>query len=197
MKTIVYIHGFNSAPNTDTLESIKASFGSTCNVVPFSYNYIDPRLAFVELMNQTMDLLPTCDSDIIFVGTSLGGFWAEFLASTYNLPCVLINPAVRPSESLLQFVGDNLNYKTGKTETVTESFCRKYVSYEDDFFRPCHRTVILGMEDDIIDPKIALAHFKDHARIVEVADMGHRVSKPEIIINIISETINTFYHENI
>ena len=50
------------------------------------------------------------DFEIKLIGSSLGGFYATFLSEEYDLPAVLINPAVRPFRFLETIIGEHRNY---------------------------------------------------------------------------------------
>lgn len=41
------------------------------------------------------------------IGSSLGGFYAIYLAEKYRLRAVLINPSIHPYETTLRYLGDN------------------------------------------------------------------------------------------
>ena len=56
----------------------------------------------------------------MLIGSSLGGFYATFLSEEYDLPAVLINPAVRPFDSRESLLGEHRNYYSDTIHSVTE-----------------------------------------------------------------------------
>ncbi|GAB2874169.1 hypothetical protein GCM10027180_00660 [Microbulbifer echini] len=46
----------------------------------------------------------------------MGGFWCTYLGERYNLPAVLINPAVRPSRFMPAYVGRVLQPYSGEAQ---------------------------------------------------------------------------------
>ena len=60
-------------------------------------------------------------SRIAIVGSSLGGFYATWLAEKYGCPAVLINPAVKPHELLKQYLGENTNIYTAERWQLDQS----------------------------------------------------------------------------
>ena len=60
-------------------------------------------------------------SHLAFVGSSLGGFYATFLAERFGARAALINPAIRPHEDLRAHIGVQSNLHTGETFAVTEA----------------------------------------------------------------------------
>ena len=57
--------------------------------------------------------------DLTLIGSSLGGFYATWLAEKYGARAVLINPAIRPHEDLRPFLGRQRNLYTGEEYEVT------------------------------------------------------------------------------
>ena len=61
---------------------------------------ISPKQVVHELEGDINELI-TEGHNVALVGSCIGGFYASYMAAKYRLPVVLINPLVKPYESLL------------------------------------------------------------------------------------------------
>lgn len=116
---IYYIHGFNSSP-----QSFKAIvLGQIFKDRGMEAYYRVPDLpvqfgAAIRLLEEQIERdLP---HPICLIGSSLGGFYATYLAEKYDLKAALINPAVDAHLLLRQAVGENKNYHTGETYQLSD-----------------------------------------------------------------------------
>lgn len=48
------------------------------------------------------------------IGSSLGGYYSMYLHCKYGLPAALVNPAAKPYELLVDYIGLNTNMYTGE-----------------------------------------------------------------------------------
>jgi len=115
---ILYIHGFNSSP-----ASLKAKqTNEWLKKVSPDDNFICPALngdTFVAI-GQLEKIVEQHKDSIGLIGSSLGGYYATWLAQKYGLKAVLVNPAVRPYESMTSYLGENTNYHSGEHYTLTQ-----------------------------------------------------------------------------
>jgi predicted esterase YcpF (UPF0227 family) len=120
-KIIVYCHGYGSNPNTDKLQQLKdAGFDAYC-----FHADIDPVVAFDSISREIdlvlLDYLHQ-DIELIFVGTSLGGWMASKLAKAYGCRAVIINPSYDPELSLEKYgIFEEIRNKYTKL-TISEKF---------------------------------------------------------------------------
>lgn len=109
MNLIFYFHGYGSSPNTDKVARLREAFPNDevlAPSIPVDYRTADRELsAFI--MNALLDHM-TCGT-IVFIGTSLGGYWAMSKAREFGVASVLINPSFDPAESLQKY-GENTNH---------------------------------------------------------------------------------------
>jgi predicted esterase YcpF (UPF0227 family) len=102
-KMIIYFHGYGSSSKSDKATRLKAE--ESFKVFSFDID-IDPDVAFKQLShNIDMALIEDMHlpEELIFVGTSLGGWWAEKMAKLYQCKAVIINPSVNPASSLSKY----------------------------------------------------------------------------------------------
>lgn len=195
---IIVLHGFGSTGDgSSTCQLVKESFPEHKVLAP-TYTSGEFEHTIDELVKQIKPEL-SGEDNITFVGISLGGFFARYLADKsidlFGVPCwdlIMLNPALHAPKSVRKYMGMNKNYNTGEKFEVTEksiSNLQKYVLTKD---RPgLGITVITADNDDSIDPTLAREMYADRARLVNFKEGGHRLQgKKEQIVEEIDFAIN-------
>jgi uncharacterized protein len=116
---IVYLHGFASAPSDVKLNPLCERFGKERVFAP--QLPVDPDEVITLIREKVEDWYKArkADEKLVFVGTSLGAFYASYFAHKFDSPAVIVNPSVRPHENLQKKVGKNTNYATKEEFWVT------------------------------------------------------------------------------
>ena len=149
---IIYIHGFGSSGLGG-----KASLFSEC----FSENIILPSLSYVptlaiDTLEQLIKLLLSKKEQLSLIGSSLGGYYAMYLASKYHLKAVLINPAITPYKTLDK-IGMATNYYDLTSFEVTQEHIDALKGFEVDVIENQNNfMVLLQKDDDVLDYKDAV-----------------------------------------
>ena len=116
---LIYIHGFNSSPASNTYGKLRALFENTKALEYPSEGLFADNLAL--LCQQVEQLKSAATTPLVFVGSSLGGFYTSQVAPLFSANCMLINPAIRPAQSLRQFLGRNTHFHSGRQWDFTET----------------------------------------------------------------------------
>lgn len=109
------------------------------------------------------------NNDFYLMGSSLGGFWATWLAEKYNLKAVLINPAVRLTLFNKEYINTPLkNYHTDDTYELTEQDIEAFRSADiQTISRPQNYLVMLQTGDEVLDYKLAIDKYTGSELMVE------------------------------
>jgi uncharacterized protein len=106
---IVYLHGFRSSPKSNKAMQLRAALRSrgredefVCPELPVS-----PREASAAALAAVHGVEP---SRLALVGSSLGGFYATWLAERLGCRAVVLNPAVHPDLDLKAHLGRQTVY---------------------------------------------------------------------------------------
>ena len=114
--SILYIHGFNSAPESKKamqLTSVMQRIGLGGQLrVPALHHH--PREAMAQLQGAISEL-----GRPLLVGSSLGGYYATWLAEQHGLKALLVNPAVSPHRRFDGYLGTQTNHYSGQTWELT------------------------------------------------------------------------------
>jgi len=108
---ILYLHGFTSGPQSQKARLLGARAAERgmefiCPQLPHS-----PRTA-IALAEGFIER--NAGGTAALVGSSLGGYYATWLAEKYGLRAVLVNPAVVAHVALEKFIGPQQNLYTGE-----------------------------------------------------------------------------------
>jgi len=176
--TFVYIHGFNSGfvPESDKIVTL-SKLGRVVGV-----NY-DSFATYEEIIRSLMWQLYRFghEDDLVFVGTSLGAFYAAELGRRLDRPSIIINPCTQPYTMLGFALHIPMeNFVTGEINSFTmeskSSYHRRDISPQNDYlYKPL---LLVDADDELID---STKTFRDLSDFPKVAFSGgcHRFSHME------------------
>ena len=184
-KAIIYLHGFNSASlnlNGKRLTSkekllVMQEFCRQKDIL-----FYTPNIDFRDFENIVEDMLFQWNQyldqsyDVVFMGSSMGGFTSEYLAMKTGSKAIMINPAISPSELLPQFIGVTENYETGQPYHWNQVHCDQYEKYEQQLEsnnQRINRTILLDMADELIDSENTRSKYEEKATIVTYDGGSH------------------------
>ncbi len=155
---ILYLHGFRSSPlsaKARLLAERMAAIGLGdcfwCRHLPVS-----PRRA-IEEIEEAIARSPVVPT---LVGSSLGGYYATYLAEKHGLRAVLINPAVVAHLSLAQYVGPQTNSYTGETFEFTFEHIAELARLEvERLSEPARFWLLVETGDEVLDYRQAVVKY--------------------------------------
>ena len=160
---ILYIHGFGSSGQGGKATLFREYFEDEV-IIP-SLSYV-PSLA-IDTLEQIIEMLLSKDETVGLVGSSLGGYYAIYLANKYDLKAVLINPAIYPYKTLDK-VGMAMNYFDGSNFEVTSEHLKNLKSYEVDFVKNEENFLtLLQTDDEVLDYNEAVEKLPNSDLVIE------------------------------
>ena len=168
MAHLLYIHGFLSSPQSqkavqvnDWLRQHRPDITYHC---PFLTPYPDRTQATLE------GIVENNHADTVYLmGSSLGGFWATWLAEKYDLKAVLINPAVRLSVFKPEYLHSELkNYHTDDTYYLTEEHVEVFQKVNTtEIKRHPNYWLLVQTGDETLDYQLAVRKYARCRQLVE------------------------------
>ncbi|MDQ7042860.1 MAG: YqiA/YcfP family alpha/beta fold hydrolase [Sulfurimonas sp.] len=156
---IIYIHGFASSGRGAKATLFREYFKN------HGIDFIAPSLSYVpDLAIDTLEELIESYSDrssISLMGSSLGGYYATYLAAKYNLKAVLINPSIFPYDTLSRVPSPMSNFYDGSSFEWREEHIEALKKYEVSEINAKNFMLLLQTGDESLDYKHAAQKFKD------------------------------------
>lgn len=183
---IIYIHGFNSAGKGSKFNKLKEMFPDINIISP---TYDSSNFSTIDTMLDDYQKDIDQADNLLFIGNSLGGYIAMYLANKYNGKCLILNPLVDIND-LKQFVGYNTNFVTDKRYFLSIDNILYLQKYKIDYSL-IPLTIYVTEDDDILDYKKTLTYF-DKKQVNVFKTGTHRFDCLENIKdNILYEYFNT------
>ena len=125
--------------------------------------------------------------NVLVIGSSLGGYYATYLAEHFGGKSVLINPAVKPYELLLKYLGENKNYHNDDTFMVTQEYIDELKSFEIASLRfPEHHFLLCQTHDESLDYRQATTKYRNSPSIIEYGGNHGFVNYPQRLPSIMN-----------
>ncbi len=163
---VIYLHGFNSSPDSQKARLFSAfchAHGVRDVLVPALSH--DPAVALRTLE----DCVDGGARVALLAGSSLGGYYATWLAERYGLKAALINPAVAPCDHLRQeFIGRQRNYHTGEEYEFTLEHVAFLRTLNVERIRdPSKYLLLVQTGDEVLDYRLAVDYYVGCRDIVQ------------------------------
>ena len=157
-KTILYFHGFKSSSKSSKAQSLKNFIAKNTKNTKIIIPDLDDN--FQNAHNQIEELIRLSGSNIVFMGSSLGGYYASYFSQKLKKKAVLINPAVHPLKDFEVHLGENENYSSGNKFNISSkeiSFVRT-LSYKK-LLTPNDLLILLESGDEILRYNKSASYF--------------------------------------
>jgi len=200
-KAIIYLHGFNSA-SLDIEGELLTSKEKLLVLEQFCLQkdilFYTPNVDYRDFEGIVEDILFQWNQyldqsyDVIFMGSSMGGFSSEYLAMKTGCKAIMINPVIVASELLSQFIGVTENYETGQPYQWDQNNCNQYIKYEKEIENSAQsidRTILLDMADELIDSENTVLVYKDKANVVAYDGGSHGFEHIKQALPVIEQVI--------
>jgi uncharacterized protein len=107
------------------------------------------------------------------IGSSLGGYYATWLAEQYALRAVLVNPAVRPYVLLSGYLGPQKNLYTGAEYELTAQHVAELKALEIAAITPERYLLLTRTGDEVLDYRLAVEKYRGaQQRVIPGGDHG-------------------------
>jgi uncharacterized protein len=180
----VYLHGFNSA--FDETNGKVVALKTLYDVEGITY---DTFASHDTIQDYLLDRVSHIENPV-FVGTSLGGYWAARIGSLLSAPSVAINPCHDPSTMLMKYVGvPHRNYSTGEERVLTSDIVDTYRGRDLTIFSSLLPLILLDMGDDVIDSHATANKFEHYPMLCHPGG-SHRFDHIEQSLEKIRQYVN-------
>lgn len=178
MHLFVYLHGFKSSPLSNKAQLTKTAIEQRiqlgeqitwyCPQLPAS-----PREA-IEMVRDHIG--GQTFSTLSFMGSSLGGYYATYLAEQFPSKVSLLNPAIEPARDLEKYIGEQKSWHQDEVfhflpeyiEELEEIYVQKITQAERYF-------LLAAKGDEVLDWREMVAKYPNaHQLILEGGD--HAIS---------------------
>ncbi|MFA5461161.1 MAG: YqiA/YcfP family alpha/beta fold hydrolase [Sulfurimonas sp.] len=160
---IIYIHGFGGSAEGSKAKAFREYFKS------IDESFIAPSLSYVpDLAMRTLeDLIESYGSNVKLIGSSLGGYYAIYLAQKYSVQAVLLNPSIFPYKTLKGSLGMAPNFYDGSSFEWNEKHLDMLKNYETNQIDKHKLMLFTQTGDELLNYKEGVEKLSGCRMIVE------------------------------
>jgi uncharacterized protein len=186
---IIYLHGFRSSPRSAKAQLLAERFAAVkaaasaqtssqsgvsiaeLNALQFFSPQLpaSPKLAIDSIVKNYAPGPKDC-----LIGSSLGGFYAAYLAQTFGTGCVLLNPAVNPARDLAPYVGRHKMFHSEEAFVFEADYLAQLRALEiTNITVPERYMLVAAKGDELLDYREMLRRYPAATlKLLEQSDHG-------------------------
>ncbi|MHB1676444.1 MAG: YqiA/YcfP family alpha/beta fold hydrolase [Sulfuriferula sp.] len=165
---LIYVHGFNSSQASTKAKQIQAYFTHIGNPDAVVCPSLPHRPAqAIDLLTGLIRKHMQAHETVKLVGSSLGGFYATWLAQQFGVRAVLINPAVHAPRLLASALGDHTNYSSGEVYRFTQQHLAELAELDLPVINdPENLLLMVETGDEALDYTAAVAYYAGSRQVI-------------------------------
>lgn len=190
---IVYLHGFRSSPRSSkavmTGDAVKRLSSKD---KPFEW-YCPQLLASPKTsINMLIQHIDKSNADrVVIIGSSLGGFYTNFLAEKYACKAVVLNPAVRAARELAPHVGMLTAYDSNEPFDFRPEYIEELKALQVEKITIPERYFLIAAKGDELLDWSEMAEFYPGANQLILEGSDHGISEYRELLPKVLEFIST------
>jgi uncharacterized protein len=148
------------------------------------HRFICPQLpaspaAAIELVSDFIEDRGDPAQDWALIGSSLGGYYATFLAEKYGCRAALLNPAVFPADDLANYVGELTMYHSNDPFEWKAEYLHELETLRIEHITKPERYFLLAATgDEVLDWQTMRDHYEGAKQLI-IEGSDHAVSEFE------------------
>jgi len=158
---IVYLHGFNSSPQSHKARMLARYMSEHGLAGEFACPPLPPSARQAIAIAERLATPSVC-----YIGSSLGGFYATYLVEKHGGRAVLINPAIDPHVGLRAYLGPQKNLYTGEPYELTETHLAEWRSLFVPKITPSRYLLLVETGDEVLDYRRAVERYAGVEQVV-------------------------------
>jgi uncharacterized protein len=173
---ILYLHGFRSSPQSMKSRLMAAHFAAT------AHRFICPQLpaspaVSIELARELIEDRGEPNRDWALIGSSLGGYYATFLAEQYGCRAALLNPAISPADDLSHYVGVLTRFHSDDTFEWKPDYLHELEALRVKTISvPQRYLLVAATGDELLDWRLMRDHYAGAQQVI-IEGSDHSISE--------------------
>lgn len=129
----------------------------------------EPETAIQQAQDAVATLQQQEGIDSVFIiGSSLGGYYATYLAHALGIKAALVNPAVKPYQLFADYLGPNKHFYDGKTYILEMKHIKQLQKLEvEEIVKAEDLFLLLQTGDETLDYQLASAKYVNSPSWIE------------------------------
>lgn len=174
---ILYLHGFRSSPSSFKAKLLAGQFSDPALAGPWLCPQLpaSPResVALAESLVRAQLPAERIASDLVLIGSSLGGYYANWLAERWGCRAAMLNPAVHAARDLATQVGTHTAWNEGTPFVFLPEYVDELRAMQTGVTRPDRYLLVAATGDEVLDWREMRDHYAGaHQHIIEGSDHG-------------------------
>jgi uncharacterized protein len=153
------LHGFCSGPQSHKAQALHARMAER----GIADHYVCPQLppSPASAIALAESIIGSSRTPVTLIGSSLGGYYATWLAEKYALKAVLVNPAVPEHLDASRFLGPQVNLYSGEPFEFTAADVDQLRAIRVDALRdPTRYWLLAETDDEVLDYRHAVDKYR-------------------------------------
>jgi predicted esterase YcpF (UPF0227 family) len=164
---VLYLHGFRSSPQSTKARQVAAVMATLFPHIIWWCPQLPPSpKAAAALIHEGTASWPS--QSMAVMGSSLGGFYATWLAAQRGCKAVLLNPAIHPARDLAKYIGEQTAWHDAATRFYfAPQFVDELRALEvGQLPHPERVWALIAKGDEVLDWREMTARYPDSPQVV-------------------------------